>query len=467
MVPGSTLMYGSSLMLVTRMLRDSRIAAREAAAMPFPSEETTPPVTKTYFAIYLRRVGMEQFTRKKRSRRDEEIAGGLGAHFLDRHARVELLQHQPFGRYYFEHAQIRDDHVDHALAGDRQRAALKHLRGAVLRGVLHQHHDPADARDQVHRAAGALDHLPRHHPVGEVAVLRHLQAAEDGKVDVPAADHGEGVGAGEEARAGDRRDGLLAGVDEIRIDLALGRERADAEQAVLRLQGDVDAGRDVVGDERRDADPQIDVEAVAQLLRRALRHQLADRRILLAGRPGEGAELDALLELRALDDAVDVDARRVDLVGIELAHLDQLLDLGHRDLAAGGDHRVEVARGLAVDEVARLVALPCLDHGEVGLDALLQHVFLAVEGLGLLALGELGAGRGARIEARDAGAAGAQFLGEGSLRRELQVELAREHLALELLVLADVRGDDLLHLPGLEQQAHAEVVHAGVVADDG
>src|SRR5262245_23604151 len=61
-VPGSTLMYGSSLMLVTRMPRDSRIAAREAAAMPFPREETTPPVTKTYLVIYLGRVGMEEFT---------------------------------------------------------------------------------------------------------------------------------------------------------------------------------------------------------------------------------------------------------------------------------------------------------------------------------------------------------------------------------------------------------------------
>src|SRR5687767_9546270 len=49
-------------MLVTRMLRDSRIAARDAAAMPFPNEETTPPVTKTYFAIYPARVGMAQFT---------------------------------------------------------------------------------------------------------------------------------------------------------------------------------------------------------------------------------------------------------------------------------------------------------------------------------------------------------------------------------------------------------------------
>src|SRR5438045_1260456 len=62
MVPGSTLMYGSSLILVTRMLRDSRIAARDAAAMPFPNEETTPPVTKTYLAIYPARGEMVKFT---------------------------------------------------------------------------------------------------------------------------------------------------------------------------------------------------------------------------------------------------------------------------------------------------------------------------------------------------------------------------------------------------------------------
>src|SRR5256885_2209925 len=49
-------------MLVTRMLRDSRIAAREAAAMPFPNEETTPPVTKTYLAIYPTRGEMLKFT---------------------------------------------------------------------------------------------------------------------------------------------------------------------------------------------------------------------------------------------------------------------------------------------------------------------------------------------------------------------------------------------------------------------
>src|SRR3954465_9952288 len=51
MVPGSTLMYGSSLTSETLILRDSRIAASEAAAIPLPGEETTPPVTKTYFVM--------------------------------------------------------------------------------------------------------------------------------------------------------------------------------------------------------------------------------------------------------------------------------------------------------------------------------------------------------------------------------------------------------------------------------
>jgi len=46
MVPGSTLMYGSSFIIVTFRPRASRIEASDAAAMPLPSEDTTPPVTK-------------------------------------------------------------------------------------------------------------------------------------------------------------------------------------------------------------------------------------------------------------------------------------------------------------------------------------------------------------------------------------------------------------------------------------
>ena len=68
---------------------------------------------------------------------------------------------------------------------------------------------------------------------------------------------------------GSVRDGLLAGVDQVGVDLVLGRERADAEQAVLALQPDVDVGADEVGHQRRQADAEVDVEAVLQFLRGA------------------------------------------------------------------------------------------------------------------------------------------------------------------------------------------------------
>src|ERR1035438_9514955 len=51
MVPGSTFRYGSHFWHVTFRPRLSSRQPMEAAAIPFPSEETTPPVTKMYFAM--------------------------------------------------------------------------------------------------------------------------------------------------------------------------------------------------------------------------------------------------------------------------------------------------------------------------------------------------------------------------------------------------------------------------------
>src|SRR5215813_9313542 len=48
-VPGSTFRYGSHFCSVTLKPRLSRRQPMEEAATPFPSEETTPPVTKIYF----------------------------------------------------------------------------------------------------------------------------------------------------------------------------------------------------------------------------------------------------------------------------------------------------------------------------------------------------------------------------------------------------------------------------------
>src|SRR4051794_3552203 len=48
-VPGSTFRYGSNFWSWTRSPRAFRSRPSEAATIPFPSAETTPPVTKTYF----------------------------------------------------------------------------------------------------------------------------------------------------------------------------------------------------------------------------------------------------------------------------------------------------------------------------------------------------------------------------------------------------------------------------------
>src|ERR1043166_3417035 len=51
MVPGSTLMYGSNFIIETRRPRSTSRRPSEAAAIPLPSEETTPPVTKMYLVV--------------------------------------------------------------------------------------------------------------------------------------------------------------------------------------------------------------------------------------------------------------------------------------------------------------------------------------------------------------------------------------------------------------------------------
>jgi hypothetical protein len=116
---------------------------------------------------------------------------GLGLDLVERHLGRKLdKRHAAAVAVDGEDAKIGDHHVDHAGAGERQRAAMQEL-GVVLGRVLHHHDDFLDAADQVHRAAHALNHLAGDHPVGEVAVLGHLHGSQDGNVDMAAADHGE------------------------------------------------------------------------------------------------------------------------------------------------------------------------------------------------------------------------------------------------------------------------------------
>ena len=87
-----------------------------------------------------------------------------------------------------------------------------------------------------------------------------------------AADHRKAGRAVEEARSRQRGDGLLAGVDQVGVFLALKREWAHAEHAVFRLQRHVDAFGDEVRDQRRDADAEVHIETVFKFLCGACRH---------------------------------------------------------------------------------------------------------------------------------------------------------------------------------------------------
>ena len=86
MVPGSMLMYGSSLRIETGIPRDLRMRPMEAAVMPLPRELVTPPVTKTYlgigagpFAASTRRVrtgGRQPVSGNTRGRSSTSCSGG-------------------------------------------------------------------------------------------------------------------------------------------------------------------------------------------------------------------------------------------------------------------------------------------------------------------------------------------------------------------------------------------------------
>src|SRR3954462_9104200 len=58
-------MYGSSLRIETRRPRALSSRPMLAAVMPLPSEEVTPPVTKTYFAMGSGPPGFFQCYRKR------------------------------------------------------------------------------------------------------------------------------------------------------------------------------------------------------------------------------------------------------------------------------------------------------------------------------------------------------------------------------------------------------------------
>ena len=156
----------------------------------------------------------------------------------------------------------------------------------------------------------------------------------------------------------------------------------------------------------------------------------------------------------------------MDVIGIERTDGHDLFDFRDRDLARRRHHRIEVPRGLAIDEIAFRIALPRLDDGEVRLQSAFENICLAVEILVLLAFGDQRADARLGVEAGNARAAGADALGQRALRIEFQLQLLGEILPLKGFVLADIGRDHLLDLARLQQKAKTEIVHARIVGDD-
>ena len=80
------------------------------------------------------------------------------------------------------------------------------------------------------------------------------------------------------AAAGQERHRLLAGVDEVHVDLVGAGRRPDPEHPVFALQHDLAAFGQYVGDQCRQADAEIDVDAVLEILRGAPGDLLAAER---------------------------------------------------------------------------------------------------------------------------------------------------------------------------------------------
>ena len=110
--------------------------------------------------------------------------------------------------------------------------------------------------------------------------------------------------------------------------------RTDAEHAVFRLQNHFHARRNIIRDHGRNADAEIDVVAVPKFLRDAARDAFTRVHWALTRSP-----LDFLVVVLALHNALDVNARRSNMIGIDGAWFHQFLHFGDGNLRRRGHHR--------------------------------------------------------------------------------------------------------------------------------
>src|SRR6266568_8163018 len=108
--------------------------------------------------------------------------------------------------------------------------------------------------------------------------------------------------------------------------------------------------------------------------------------------------------MRTLENGVHENAGRMNLVGIELAGLDEFFDFGDDVVGGGSHHGIEVAGSLAVNEIAPAIAFPRFDEGEIAAEAALHDVHAAVEFAGFFSFRDHRAVTGGRVKRGNASA---------------------------------------------------------------
>src|SRR5208282_625563 len=163
-----------------------------------------------------------------------------------------------------------------------------------------------------------------------------------------------------------------------------------------------------------------------------------------------GALLDALFEVLALKNGIHIDSRRVHKIGINFPGFHKFFHLCNYEVSSRSHHWIQIARRLAIDEVAPAIALPRFDKGEIGSQRTFQDVHSAAKFAGLLAFGHNRPKACGRVKRGNARATRAQPPRERPLGIQLQFEFTAERELLEVLIPPDIRGDHLLDLAVLQ-----------------
>src|SRR5438309_518177 len=145
------------------------------------------------------------------------------------------------------------------------------------------------------------------------------------------------------------------------------------------------------------------------------------------------------------DYAVDEYAGSMHAFRIDVAQLDHLLGLDDREFRRHGHHRIEVARRLAIREVAPAVGAVRAQQRHVAAQRFFEHVALAVDLAHLLAIGEFGADAHRRIEAAEPGRGGAHAFADDALRHQYEFDAAGLVGSVER-ARSSVRGNEQITL---------------------